>query len=371
MKVKKFTAKDMAEAMTKVRSELGKDAVILNSKNVETGGFLGFFSKNSVEVIAAIDPEAGKPAPKKPVSKKMSKSVNNNADSSEKLKKDIEELKSAVKRINVSNTSTSGEYPETLKEIDEILEMQEVKPDLRVKIMTQLLKKWYKSEESAEAEEIQQWLKSAVGELLPEHPPLNHKKYLNVFGPTGVGKTTTIAKIAAKAVVQEGKKVAFITTDTYRIAAIEQLKTYADILNVPVEVAYSMEDFKKAKLKYASYDFILIDSAGRNFRNKLYVEQLKELIDFESEMENHLVLSVTSKYRDMVSIIEQFKLIKIDSFIFTKFDETGSTGSVMNASYDFQKPVSYLTTGQNVPDDIIEAGKSEIVDFVLRSEVSL
>ncbi|SDN28621.1 flagellar biosynthesis protein FlhF [Alkalicoccus daliensis] len=354
----------MNEAMSKVRSEMGQDAVILNSKNVETGGFLGFFAKNYVEVIAAIDPDAGKPVPKPPVNKTINKIPA--ADNLE-MKKEIEELRSVVERISSNNQVSVSEYPKALEEIHAVLKSQEVKSEIRLQVMNGLLKNWYKSDENAPEEDIYNWLKEAVGELLPPHTPVKHKKYLNVFGPTGVGKTTTLAKIAAKAVVQEGKKVAFITTDTYRISAIEQLKTYADILNVPVEVAYSMEDFKKAKLKLASYDFILIDTAGRNFRNKLYVEQLKELIDFEEEMENHLVLSVTSKYSDMKSIINQFNLIKIDSFIFTKFDETGSTGSMINAAHDFQKPVSYITTGQNVPDDIIEAGKNEIVDFVLRS----
>lgn len=375
MKVKKYIAKDMAGAMTKVRTELGSDAVILNSKKVEKGGILGFFSKKNVEVIAAVDPEAAKPKIR-PISKKEYVTRGEQLPSDGGIgyiKKEITELKKMMQETSSSfqQQAKTYDYPEILLNAEKQLEEQEVKQELRSIIMSKLLKKWYVSEESASSEEIDQWLKEAIRELLPVHKKQNHKKFFNVFGPTGVGKTTTIAKIAAKAAVQENKKVAFITTDTFRIAAIEQLRTYAEILDIPMEVAYTIEDFKKAKEKFSSYDFILIDSAGRNFRNSLYVKQLREIIDFEEEMENHLVLSVTSKYRDMEKIIQQFSEIPIQSYIFTKFDETGSTGAVLNAVYDHKIPVSYLTTGQNVPDDIVEADEKKIVNFVLRSDASL
>ncbi|WP_332870067.1 flagellar biosynthesis protein FlhF [Salisediminibacterium selenitireducens] len=190
---------------------------------------------------------------------------------------------------------------------------------------------------------------------------------MNLVGPTGVGKTTSVAKIAAHAVLKENKKVAFITTDTFRIAAIEQLKTYAKLLHVPLEVAYSIEDFKAAVEKFEDYDFVVIDSAGRNFRNRLYVEQLNQLIDFNEHMETHLVLSTTAKYRDMKTIIEQFQLITIDKFIFSKLDETDSVGSVYNAMRDYQTGASYITTGQNVPDDIEEASRQQIISWIVRS----
>lgn len=368
MKVKKYVAKDMAGAMTKVRSELGIDAVILNSKKVDTGGFLGFFTKKNIEVIAAVDPDAAKPKQAPPLKKKQTPPA---ADLSN-LKKEMHELK---KMLQEAPVSTKGQvehktYPDSLFSAEQLLYEQEVDEGLRIQLMNTLLKKWYQSDETASEEEMHQWLREAMAGLVPEHSAPKHKKYLNVFGPTGVGKTTTIAKIAAKAAVQDKKKVAFITTDTFRIAAIEQLRTYAEILDIPLEVAYSMDDFKKAKEKFAAYDFILIDSAGRNFRNSLYINQLREIIDFEDEMESHLVLAVTSKYSDMKNIIKQFTEIPIQSFIFTKFDETGTKGSVLNAVCEFQTPVSYITTGQNVPDDIIEADEKEIVNFILGSEAS-
>jgi flagellar biosynthesis protein FlhF len=191
------------------------------------------------------------------------------------------------------------------------------------------------------------------------------KKYINVAGPTGVGKTTTLAKMAAECVIKHKKKVAFITTDTYRIAAIDQLKTYAKILNVPLEVCYTIEDFKQAAEKLKDNDLILIDTAGRNFRNKQYVEDLQNVIDFEKDMETFLVLSLTAKQRDMEDIYSQFSIIDIDKLIFTKADETSTYGAMYNIIHKYRKGAAYITNGQDVPDDILAADPDVIVKQLL------
>ena len=191
------------------------------------------------------------------------------------------------------------------------------------------------------------------------------KKFINVVGPTGVGKTTTLAKIAADCVLTHKKKVAFLTTDTYRIAAIDQLKTYAKILNVPMEVCYTIEDFRKAAQMYDDYDVILVDTAGRNFRNREYVDELKQTIDFDKDMESFLVLSLTAKQRDMEDIYEQFSIIDIDKFIFTKADETSAYGAMYNLIRKYSRGAAYITNGQNVPDDMIEAAPGEIAKMII------
>jgi len=374
MKVKKYLAKDMSEAMTKIRAELGQEAVILNSKRVETGGFLGLFTKKNIEVIAAIDPDSKMIRPKKEAAVRHNQPIKPkprvDKQDTGKLSNEIQELKSMVKGMQQGSFRLGEDYPSYLQNYNRLLEDQELADSYRMQVMKELLRRWHREEgEKLRSNEVEEWVKEKIHHLLKDHDfgRFNYsKKYLNVVGPTGVGKTTTLAKIAAKAVLEDHKKVAFITTDTFRIAAIEQLKTYAKILNVPVEVAYSIKDFKVALERLSDYDFILVDSAGRNFRNPLYVEQLSDVIDFNEHMETHLCLAVTSKYRDMKKIIEQFQLIKIDKLIFTKLDETESIGGMVNVMLDFNIGGSYLATGQNVPDDIEEASIEKVIERLLR-----
>lgn len=377
MKVKKFIAPNMPEAMKMIRNELGKDAVILNSKVVQKGGIFGFFTKKNIEVIAAVDPQ---PIPKKqPVKKEIQepkqeikpapivKTVEVSKTDDELLK-EIKDLKAMLKELSVNNGSDSFEhYPGPLKDMNQYLSEQEVELKLRKEIMGFLLENWYMNKGEASFEQITTWVKEY---LVNNMSPLTFgainfsKKYINVVGPTGVGKTTTLAKIAAQAVLKYGKKVAFITTDTYRIAAIDQLKTYAKILNVPLEVTYTIDDFVKAKERFSHFDLILIDTAGRNFRNKQYVEDLKSVIGFDEDLETILVLALTSKYSDMLDIFEQFSSIKINKLIFTKVDETSKYGTILNLIFKHKIGVAYLTNGQNVPDDIFEASPESIANTV-------
>lgn len=376
----------MAEAMKKIRVELGNEAVILNSKEIETGGFFGFFTKKNIEVIAAVDtpPVVKRPEIKNQAAPSSKKSNNIVQDKKPrqtrtssmandmKIEKDVKELKRMVSGITNSIATQFDDYPQVLKNMNQIFIDQDISPNIRIEVMKKLLKKWYiLDREMISIDEVIQWAKEVITEMVDRKDIGGftfQKKFLNLVGPTGVGKTTTIAKIAAHCMLKHHKKVAFITTDTFRIAAIDQLKTYAKILNVPVEVAYSIEDFKKAKEKLANYDVVLIDSAGRNFLNKLYISELKKVIDFDEEMETYLVLSLTSKYRDMATIFEQFSKININKVIFTKKDETFSRGSMLNLIHDYQVGVAYITNGQSVPDDIVEGSAEEIVSSVLEDE---
>ncbi|MDT8859008.1 flagellar biosynthesis protein FlhF [Alkalihalobacillus sp. MEB130] len=377
MKVKKYTANSMHEAMKVIRSELGDDAVILNSKEVDVGGFLGFFTKKQIEVIAAIDPTVIR-APIRKQDHSISRSRQAHAPSQVQSKKEstnqahlmkeINQLKELIQGMN-DNKPIQKDYPEPFQEMDDQLRTQGVTDTIRLKIMKHMMKQWYEQtapERNKEA--IKKDLYTYLQELLSKVPIGGiafDKKIINIVGPTGVGKTTTIAKLAAHCVLKKQKKVALITTDTYRIAAVDQLRTYAKILNIPLEVAYSIEDFKKAIEQFQHYDLILVDSAGRNFQNKLYVDELSKVIDFEQDATTYLVLSLTSKYEDMKNIINQFSLIPLDQVILTKQDETSSYGAILNIPIDLDKGFAYITTGQNVPDDIVEATIKYLLDSVL------
>jgi flagellar biosynthesis protein FlhF len=353
---------------------LGDDAVILNSKEVETGGFLGFFTKKQIEVIAAIDPSTNPT----PIKKQNNSAVRNRAADSmsqkqpletvtqDELLKEIHGLKELVKGINEQGGSGSREYPEPFQQIEDQLRRQGVTEAIRIDVLKHLMKRWYdQSSTKRNDQEIQKELYDYLHSLLTKVPTGGitfTKKVINFVGPTGVGKTTTIAKVAAHCVLKKHKKVALITTDTYRIAAVEQLKTYAKILNIPIEVAYSVNDFKEAIEQFKQYDYILVDSAGRNFRNQLYVDELSKVVDFKQDAETYLVLSLTSKYEDMKDIIHQFHFLPINKVILTKKDETSTYGAMVNIPIELEKGIAYVTTGQNVPDDIVEASITYVLD---------
>lgn len=377
----------MAEAMKHIRAELGSDAVILNSREVHSGGFFGLFKKRNIEVIAATDKQVNsqkKPITKPSAANAIGLSINKQADKiisndeiknvqrpSEDILKEIAELKLKLNSVSFTQSRQGPLYPEHLQLMQQLLIDQEIDESIINKLLTALLEKWYVDGGNASINEVYSWLeKEMVNQLsnITFGGISFNKKYINVVGPTGVGKTTTLAKIAADCVINHKKKVAFITTDTYRIAAIDQLKTYAKILNVPMEVCYTIDDFKKAADTFSDYDVVLIDTAGRNFRNKQYVEDLKQVIDFQQEMESFLVLALTSKQRDMEDIYEQFSIINIDKFIFTKVDETSGYGAMYNLITKYNKGVAYMTNGQNVPDDMITVKPSNIAKSIIGVE---
>lgn len=182
-------------------------------------------------------------------------------------------------------------------------------------------------------------------------------KVIFFIGPTGVGKTTTIAKIASSFKIEKDAKVAFITADTYRIAAVEQLNTYASIIDCPVSVVYSVEDMNKSLTEYKDYDLILVDTAGRSHKAEEQMDELKAFIEEvalreeEFDFESYLTLSLTTKYKDLKSIADKYDDVDY-AIIFTKLDETCSLGNILNVRMLTDRPLSYTTSGQNVPDDI-------------------
>ena len=330
-------------------------------------------------MIAAIDPT---PEPSQMVVKQKVKKeavpqlTTADPNSSKSDKKEIEEnhllkeianLKGMLADLR-STAVLDIQYPELLEQAHSFLIEQDVEATIRAQIMAPLLEKWRAAKQDVSGVEVQEWLRDSILTLLEwtskEEMGFN-KKYINIVGPTGVGKTTTLAKVAAETMLNQRKKVAFITTDTYRIAAIDQLKTYAKILNVPIEVAYNLEDFKRAADRFSHYDIVFIDTAGRNFRNEQYVKDLGNIIDFSSELETYLVLSLTSKQTDMDAIYRQFSTIPIKQVIFTKADETATYGSMINFIQRNQIAPFYITNGQNVPDDIVRATSTNIVNTIL------
>ena len=190
-------------------------------------------------------------------------------------------------------------------------------------------------------------------------------KTVAFIGPTGVGKTTTIAKLATIFQLSKRKKVGLITADTYRIAAVEQLKVYGDILDVPVKVVYNAEDMKRALDVFSDRDLILIDTAGRSHRDTDKLHDLKDILAAHFPLEIHLVLNTSTRFKDMVDIADTFRILPYSRVIFTKLDEASSYGNILNIITKFNIGVSYLCFGQSVPEEIRTATYDSLVDLTL------
>ena len=364
MKMKKYTADTMVEAMKKVRADFGDDAVILSSSVIKSKGFLGLFQKKSVEVVAGADEPATKPTEASFTPKQAVSYSEKNTDA--ELKKEMKEMKEMLQEMK--QFASFGGFPDELQPLLSKLEFHGLSKEMILQIATEISSQMKKEKRDFSSEEQSEMAKDFLRKEfsgLPFGGISFNKKYINVLGPTGVGKTTTIAKIAARAVLENKKKIGFITTDTYRVAAIEQLRTYANLLQSPVEVAYNSNDFKKAIEKMTDFDLVFIDTAGRNYKEMKFVDDLNRLIDFSLDMESFLVLSITSKENDMKTIVDRFTSFPIKKFIFTKVDETSSIGPMFNLMKQYGIGTAYYTDGQEVPEDINDANLESMLNLLL------
>ncbi|WP_338593819.1 flagellar biosynthesis protein FlhF [Paenibacillus sp. Y5S-9] len=272
----------------------------------------------------------------------------------DKLMTELQDLKQMVTRLSKQGTSADP-VPEELHLIRERLTEQDVWPEVWESWFDSIQAKW--SEDGLKEQDVEQVVKLEVMHFLEqriEEGILPTTRIVYVAGPTGVGKTTTIAKLAAEQMFKKQRKVGFITSDTYRISAVEQLRTYASILNVPLEVVQSPGDTQRAISRLENCDLIFMDTAGRNYRNELLVSELQSLLAPVENSETFLVMSMTSKSADMVQITEHFSKYGLDKVIFTKMDETGSCGPLFNLLHRFPLKLAYVANGQNVPDDLLK-----------------
>ncbi len=202
---------------------------------------------------------------------------------------------------------------------------------------------------------------------VPEGEAAAGPRIIVLVGPTGVGKTTTLAKISADLIVYNEQPVAYITQDTYRLAASEQLEKYANILGVPLTVVYESDDFRAAVERQKHCHYIFVDTAGRSQHNEGQMAELERLLAAVPEAEAHLVVSAGTKNRELCDTVEQFSRIPIRSLIFTKLDEALTCGSLYSTAWRSGLPISYCTNGQNVPEDFFPADPERLADMLLQN----
>lgn len=390
MIIKKFQAETEKEAILLAQNELGKDAIVMNIKTMNPKGIFKMFRKSKVEVTAAIDEkEEGtfkvQMKQAEEASKQEEKKVTLEGKKEEKESAIEEKLNNLAKMIEKEmelkkeSSIKEKEGEEEKKEENKEAEKKDSKEDYN-RAMIELVQKQLMDHEVEQefAREIvkdienKKDVKLKIDDVLAnvyqrivlklgqpdmielEHNTGNGPKLIYFIGPTGVGKTTTIAKIASKLKLEKKAKVALITADTYRIAAVEQIRTYANILSIPIKVVYEPEEIKKTIEEFSDYDLILVDTAGRSHKNEEQCNDLKSLLEASKDykQEIYLVLSAATKYRDLVKITETYSKITNYKLIFTKIDETGCLGNILNIRMLTKLPLSYATNGQNVPDDI-------------------
>ncbi|GIO10875.1 hypothetical protein J19TS2_04300 [Cohnella xylanilytica] len=515
MKVKRYLVNDLPEAVQMIRNELGSDAVILNTKEIRIGGFLGMFRKKRVEVIAAVDESASKPKarpaaasspraaspaaafasaaaaavavapepdpeaqaawlPQAAVRERYSRgsgeglapspkaaaaakeilaglsaqagpageapepnapaiaspraavapspgsedfagvlqaaaaspsrdrvldgevsrsaygtsaspaaaspaetasrvpgvaSAGEAEDETAALLQEIRSMKEMMLKMNRQQTFRA--FPEPVMRLARLLARQGVEPAYVEQFAEAVSERLGGQHQPAEKETLEHakevlraWLAPSAGTGISPST-----RIVNFVGPTGVGKTTTIAKLAADQAFVHRRSVGFITADTYRIAAVDQLRTYADILNMPLEVVFSPSELNRAYKKLEDRDLLLMDTAGRNYRNELFVSEVNSLLAPGQQAESVLVLSLTHKYADMKQVAGHFSRYGVKRLLFTKMDETDSFGSVLNLVKEFDFEISYVTCGQTVPDDIRAFDPEELIGRLLEEPV--
>lgn len=280
----------------------------------------------------------------------------------QRLEDELAQMKAMLAQV------MSKDQPKDKVSIQEALRRQEVEEELLKDMAAQLPAgdTLLDSQDERAAEVLAGYLGDAMN--FSEGITLNKHgvRIVALIGATGVGKTTTLAKIAARFVLEKNIRAALITADTYRISAVEQLKTYSDIIGLPLEIVYSPDELKVAIHKHRDKDLILIDTAGRSQHNEYQMKELQEFLAVNSHIECHLVMSATTKNRDAAEILDKFSACEPDRVIFTKTDETSSVGLILNLLAKRDIALSFLTNGQSVPDDIIPATPQKLAELLLR-----
>ena len=383
MKLTKVEAGSLQEALRKIRTTLGDEAQIVGTRSFRRGGVLGVGGREVVEVYVT-DPRPrprgaeGAPGPSDGAGRAPAPAAGGTAAAAagangsggiHTLSQALDQLRDEI-RVLVREKEELADHP-FIKQAYDLLVERDVSPKMAARVVGQM-KGLPLPIGLPDPARVQSVVAAQLRKLFPPNivPPVAQPpRVVILMGPTGVGKTTTIAKLAARSKLTEGLRVSLVTLDTFRIAAVDQLAKYAQIIGIPLAVASDPVEFQSAVKTFAreGIDVVYVDSAGRSQKDELKMAEMREFLQAVPQAEVHLVLSTTTQPRTLRSIAERFTAAGFQRVILTKIDETTGFGSLTEALVEIGRPVSFLTDGQNVPDDIMISDPERLADLVLRT----
>lgn len=385
MVLKRYIVDNMQEGMEKIKKELGSDAVILSSKEIKKKGLKGLFSKPKLEVVAAYDdkeisiqsgdtPVSRRRAPKQNISSAANAYAKNTAPANVPDNSDLEAkltnidsmLNNFLQRFESNYNDKFANYSKEVRAFASKMLENEVKEDITYKLADEV-SDMVKKENIEEKTAIEKVVTNYLGEAKPFEFNKNGPTVIMFLGTTGVGKTTTLSKLATMFTMQQEKSVAIITTDTYKIASSEQLKIYSEILSVPLTVAYSNNEIPAAMESYKDKDVIFIDT-GKCPDEAEYRESITKLIEITQPDNIYIVVSANTNYKFCMKTLSDYNYVKDYKFIVTKMDEAMSVGTLFNLRSLSAKPVTYLTYGQILTEDIREYSPEYILEKLLGND---
>jgi len=368
MQIKKFTAKTLKEAITEMKTEFGNEAIVLGTKVIED--FSNGIDQKYFEITASIDEDEA--------------IVNLTTDSKTPRVKSFEsEMKKLTEKIyGVSATNEKKVRKETtdvkkgdinegiLDDVMNILQDNDVN-SRNIKTISNKLRQYGPLVNKSNKEE---YLTSIISSLIPTSDfELNNNgkpKVISLVGPTGVGKTTCIAKLAVISKILHNLNIGLISIDTYRLGALDQLKIFSEISNIDFLVAYEPKDITRFMKKFKNKDIVFIDTVGRSQNNTKLLNSISDFLKMTIVDETYLVLNSTSDYKILLDVAKKFRVLNYNGFVFSKLDEAISYGNILNLVSEMKTPIKYLTNGQVIPDDIIAADSEFIANMIYTGKIN-
>jgi flagellar biosynthesis protein FlhF len=367
MQIKKFKSRTLKEAIAAMKEEFGDEAIVLSTKVIDS--FANGIEQKMFEITASIDEDDTVKAieEKREVSKVQ--------DFQTEMKKLTEKIYGVSGKI-----STSSEKNELQKVNSKVktnfdkIKNELLDKDIKLEIVDTVIEKISQYSPFVGVGNKEDYLISTLGSMIPtsefELSKQSKPKVISIVGPTGVGKTTCIAKLAVISKILHNLNIGLISIDTYRLGALDQLKIFSEISNIDFLVAYEPNDISKFMKKFKNKDIVFIDTVGRSQNNKKLLESINQFLSKVKVDETYLVLNSTSDYKVMLDVANKFKVLNYDALVFSKLDEAFSFGNILNLVNEVQIPIKYLTNGQVIPDDIIAADSEFIANMIYSGKIS-